>query len=254
MVRISTIINKMEEFAPLEYACDWDNSGWQVRLLDDNIERVTVALTPTFDIVKQAIDNKSNLLITHHPLIFGKLNKISVSSQVGSIITTAIQNNLQIYSSHTNLDSTKGGVADVMAEMLKLKNTVPIEQINETTGIGRIGQLESDVKLDVFLNQLKKILKTKSLRITNPSNKQTVKNVALCPGSGSELIGKLKNIDIFITGDVKYHTAIDVDDIVLVDAGHLETERLILLTLKDLVQAFGVSVHIAEEKLPWDVF
>ncbi len=253
MTKISTIIKKMEEFAPLEYACDWDNSGWQVKLQDDNIEKVTLALSPTYDVAKQAVDNKSNLLITHHPLIFGKLNKISVGSQVGLIITTAIQNNLQIYSSHTNLDSTKGGVADVMAEMLKLKSSTPIEQINENVGIGRIGQLQEEIALDVFLDQLKKILKTKSLRITNPSNKQKIKNVALCPGSGSELIGKLKNIDIFITGDVKYHTAIDIDDIVLVDAGHLETERLILLTLKNLVQAFGVSVHIAEEKSPWDV-
>ncbi len=253
MVRVNTIVKKLEEFAPLEYACDWDNSGWQVKLHDDNIESVTLALSPNLDVMEQAIENKSNLLVTHHPLIFGKLNKISVGNHVGSIITNAIQNKLQIYSAHTNLDSAKGGVADVMAEMLNLKSTMPIEQVSENVGIGRIGQLQEEVKLDAFLAQLKKVLNAENLKVTNNSSKQVIKNVALCPGSGSDLVNKLKSIDIFITGDVKYHTAIDVDDIILVDAGHFETERLILPTLKDLIKPLGLSVHIAEEKLPWDV-
>ena len=250
MAKISEIIEKIEKFAPLSLAAEWDNSGWQVFFGNNReVKKILLALSPSIDVVRQAIKEKYDLIVTHHPLIFGKINNIDSTEASTLPLIEAIQHNIPVYAAHTNLDSAKGGVADVHAKLLGLKNVKPFENFV------RIGELDSEQDLDAYLKTLKKTLKVKHLTIVNPSGKTKIKTIALCPGSGGDFISKLNNhIDLYITADIRYHKALDVQNMAVVDAGHFETERQILPVLKKLLKDMGVEIVVAKEKSPFEIF
>ncbi|OGH98077.1 MAG: Nif3-like dinuclear metal center hexameric protein [Candidatus Melainabacteria bacterium GWA2_34_9] len=253
MTNLNKIIEKIEKFAPPELASDWDNSGWQVYLGNNSVSKILLALTCTIDIVEQAIKNNCNLIISHHPLIFEKINNISTENNAILPVIKAIQNNIQVYSAHTNLDSAQGGIADKLAELLDLKDIMFLVQIPEDFRLGRVGELEKEKELNIFIKELKEILKIDKIKLINHSNKTKVKKIAVIPGSGTSFIPKIKDIDVLITGDVKYHNALDAKDFIVLDAGHFETERIILPVLKDLLNEFSIEALIAEENPPWTI-
>lgn len=253
MCDLTKIIKKIEEFAPLELASSWDNSGWQVYLGNNSVKKILLTLTVTLDVVEQAIENKCDLIISHHPLLFEKFNKISTENNALLPVITAIQNHIQIYSAHTNLDSAKGGIADKLAQLLCLKNIKNLEQIPEDFRLGRIGEFEEEIELDLFIENLKNILKIDKIKLTNPSNKIKIKTIAVVPGGGASFIPKIKDIDVFITGDVRYHNALETKNMIVIDAGHFETEIIILPLLQELLGEFNVEVIFANEKSPWEI-
>lgn len=119
---LSDIIKIMDSIAPIRLAEKWDNSGLQIGDVGWPVRSVMVALDPAPIIVETACRKKKDLLITHHPLIFKPLSKIDLSSPMGDIINKAIQNRLALYAAHTNLDSATGGINDIIAERIGLKN------------------------------------------------------------------------------------------------------------------------------------
>ena len=119
---LSDIIKIMDSIAPIRLAEKWDNSGLQIGDVGWPVRSVMVALDPAPVIVETACRKKKDLLITHHPLIFKPLPKIDLSSPLGDIINKAIQNRLALYAAHTNLDSATGGINDIIAERIGLKN------------------------------------------------------------------------------------------------------------------------------------
>ncbi len=121
-MKIQNIVNILENIAPLEYSLDWDNCGLQVGDLSEKLEKISIALTPTVDIVQKAIDNGSNLLITHHPMIFKSMKSINTKMPIGKMISLAMSNNLTIYTLHTNFDSAKTGLNYSIAKGLGLDN------------------------------------------------------------------------------------------------------------------------------------
>ena len=120
MIEIKKIINKLESFAPLELAEEWDNSGWQINLGKTKATNVMLCLSLTSDVLKQAIEEKCDLIISHHPLIFSGIKKIQSNDVTHQLIIDCIQNDIQVYSAHTNLDATKGGVNDILCKKLEL--------------------------------------------------------------------------------------------------------------------------------------
>ena len=111
MYEVQEVIDLIENVAPPETAAKWDNSGWQINLGKKNLNKIMSALTVTDDVVKQAVDKGCDLIIAHHPLIFEPLKKIDDIA-----IIRTIQNGIQIYSAHTNLDVAKGGTTDTLVE------------------------------------------------------------------------------------------------------------------------------------------
>ncbi|MDD3150684.1 MAG: Nif3-like dinuclear metal center hexameric protein [Candidatus Gastranaerophilales bacterium] len=247
METIANIICEIETFAPINLQVDWDNSGWQIKLENNTVNKIMLALSPTIDVIEQAIEQNCGLLICHHPLIFSGINEINASNLQNKIIIKAIQNNLSIYSAHTNLDRTKNGIGDTLAYLLNLQNIQTFEDFV------KIGNLPELMDIDNFINLIKNVLNIKNLRLVNPLNKKTVQKIALCPGSGGSFVNNLKEIDIYLTSDIKYHGAIEVFDFALIDAGHLETEQIILPVLADLLNKFDVETIIAQEKSPFEI-
>ncbi|MDD3419350.1 MAG: Nif3-like dinuclear metal center hexameric protein [Candidatus Gastranaerophilales bacterium] len=242
-MQIKDIILKIEAFAPLALAEAWDNTGWQVNLGQKTATKILLALSPTLDVIEQAKKMGCNLVITHHPLFFGKVTKLSSDIFNNKVAIEAIKNNIQIYSAHTNLDKTKGGINDCLAELLGLKN------IGVYGEFVRFGEVDS-IGINDFVQNVKQTIECDKVKLINPCKIETVQKVALCSGSGSDFINSVE-ADVFITGDVKYHSAIEILDKAVVDVGHFESERVILPVLKEILAPF--ECVIAQENEPWEM-
>ena len=243
MAKTDKIIKQIEKFAPLETAQEWDNSGWQINLGLKETKKVLLALDITENTVKQAIDNKCNLIISHHPLFFTPIKSIS-----SPYIIKAIQNNIQIYSAHTNLDIAKGGVSEKLAEKCGFKNTSEIYQFI------RLAKLKQSQDFTLLVDKIKNNFDVKSLKITNP-NRKTFKSIAFCSGAGAQFIEQLErlNIDIFVTGDVKHHDALYANNITVIDLGHFHSEKYVVEIFKDIIKNEDVEIIETDEKQAWEL-
>lgn len=121
-MRLSVLIKFLEEFAPPNYQEDYDNSGLLIGQPEQELVAALVALDCTEAIVDEAIENNCNLIITHHPIVFKGLKKITGKTYVERVVLKAIKNNIALYAIHTNLDHVKHGVNGVICERLGLAN------------------------------------------------------------------------------------------------------------------------------------
>ncbi len=123
MVTIKDIVEIMECIAPSSLAETWDNTGLQVGHDQWPVHKIWVALDVTNKLVDKASVRGVDFLITHHPLIYQPISALDPESPVGRIITAAVQKRLGIFCAHTNLDSARGGVNDILAERLGVEDT-----------------------------------------------------------------------------------------------------------------------------------
>lgn len=121
-MKIKTLIKKIEEKYPLSLAYDWDNIGLLVGDNEQEIKKVMVVLEANENVINEAIEKNIDLVITHHPFIFSKLNKIVTSDFKGRLIHKLIKNDIGIYSMHTNFDIAKDGLNDYFVDLLQLQN------------------------------------------------------------------------------------------------------------------------------------
>lgn len=119
---IQDIIDIVEEMAPSAWAEKWDNTGLQIGSLRQTVNTVLLAVDPTTSVMNRAIEIGAELIITHHPLFFHPLCRLSLETPLGQIITQATKKNIAIYSAHTNLDIVPGGVSAALAKQLALKD------------------------------------------------------------------------------------------------------------------------------------
>ena len=263
-VSVNDILQVMEKIAPVDLAEEWDNVGLQIGQPDWPADTVGVALDPTPDVVKSACDQKLNLLITHHPLIFRPISTIDFGSTFGEIVKTAVRNRLSIVAAHTNYDSANGGLNDILARIIKLKNLMPLIQLPDVTkdvGIGRVGDISSPMKLSEFGLHLKKQLGLSGIRLTGDPD-LTVNRVAICTGSGSSLMKEFYKSDaqVYVSGDMRYHDARDVEAAGrgMIDIGHFGSEHIMVDALSrqltDCCAREGLKVKVTPLELETDPF
>ncbi len=237
MVRLSKIIEELEQIAPSSQKCSWDNVGLLVGDEAQRISRVFVCLDITSENVSAAADFGADLIISHHPLIFEPMKNITEGSVTGGIVRTLIQNNISAFCMHTSFDIADGGMNDLLAHQLGLENVrkfTPDECIGENSeeldGIGRVGVLERPMLLSDFLQYLKQVLGSCAIKYCGNLD-ETVQTVALCSGSGgSEMYAAYhSDADVYVTADLKHDHGRIAKEIGLniVDAGHFETENII---------------------------
>ena len=236
---ITDVINLMEKLAPEDLAEEWDNVGLQVGDPGRLVKNIWIALDPTYTVVKAACENKVDLLITHHPLIFKPLRSLNSSTPLGAIIDLAVQNKLSVFAAHTNLDSVLGGINDILADRIGVIDLKPLFDSNDATGLGRIGSLETAMDLKSLAHMVKQKLKLRHLRYTGDPRLQ-VKKVAICSGSGGGLMADFfkSGAQAYISGDLRYHDARDTEsfNLGLIDIGHFPSEHLVVEVLAERLQ------------------
>ncbi len=121
-IKCSELIEFMEEFAPVNLAEDYDNVGLLIGSRNQDIKKVLVCLDVTSKVVEEALEKKADLIVSHHPIIFRGIKRINEEDPKGSVIYKLIRNGIGVYSAHTNMDFTNGGINDTLAKLIGLNN------------------------------------------------------------------------------------------------------------------------------------
>ena len=259
-MRLSKIIKLLEEKFPVKNAEEWDNVGLLVGDRKQEIKKLQISLDITEKVIEKAIEEKVDLIISHHPFIFGSIKKINTDSLVGRKILKLISNNISVYTLHTNLDASLGGLNDLLAEKLKLTDGKIIDSKidgEEISGIGRYFRMESKIKLTKFIENLKFLLSLENVIVSGKAvETKEISKIAIVNGSGSNYWRKAKSMgaEVLITGDLKYHEALDAKEegMVIIDIGHYESERFFYEILaKELkgIEQLKINIYNDEEVL-----
>lgn len=258
------IIENLEKWIKKDLIDTWDNTGYQVGSLNKDVKNILIALDLDREILDLAISKNIDMIITHHPFIFSKLDRVISEDYKGNMLIDIIKNDILVYNCHSNLDLANGGVNDILAKVLNLSNIKYLNNTFEldsyTYGYGRIGNIERKEACD-FLEEVKSNLNVENLLVYGNLNKK-IENIAVCGGSGSSFIQDAYNsgADMYITGDIKYHDGQKAAelDMIIVDAGHYHTEKVILDVLKEYIlknidEKLNIEV-ITKSTLPFIVY
>ena len=132
-MKLNDLIKQIEKKYPLSLAYDWDNVGLLVGDFESEIKKVLVTLEANENVIDEAIENNVDLIVTHHPFIFKKINKINTRDLKGRLIHKLIKNDIALYSMHTNFDIAFDGLNDYFMEIMGFKNTKILDVTNSQT-------------------------------------------------------------------------------------------------------------------------
>jgi dinuclear metal center YbgI/SA1388 family protein len=219
---------------------DWDNSGLQIGDLNDDISNIMLTLDIDVEAVEHAVNNNIDLIITHHPLLFSPLKSIDFSIYEGKLIRMLIKNNINLYSMHTNFDCAEMGVNQKLAEKLNINNYEVLHIVNsDNSGYGGLASIEP-INIVEYANKVKLQLNTEYVKLYCNNRDRIITKVSFCGGSGSDFIEDsiVKNADVYITGDIKYHQAQNAlqHNLCIIDAGHYYTEYHSLENIKYVLE------------------
>lgn len=237
-MKILDIYKFLENLSPFELQESWDNSGLLVGDFSIDVTKVVLSI----DIDEKLIDSldDNTLLITHHPLIFGGLKQLQFNKYPANLLQKMIRKNISNIAMHTNFDQTHLNEY-VATQILGYK-------ISQKDGF--VAYLEVDEDFDIFAKKVATafgLAHAKCVKCT-----QRVKRVALTTGSGCSLMRSI-DADCFLTGDVKYHDAMEAKSlkISLIDIGHYESERFFAQILEKYLKNLGLEVIISSSENPF---
>lgn len=258
MLRIHEIVSAFEAVAPLALQESYDNSGLIVGEMGAEVSKALLCLDSTEAVVDEAIAKGCDLIIAHHPIVFGGLKRFTGSDYVQRAVIKAIRNNIAIYACHTNLDNVlRGGVNERIAQQLEfavervlrpigadLGSFVGIGGLDDsdvfrTAGAGVLCNLQKPMNVLDFLQHVKAKMGVDVVKYTK-CDVDMVRKVAICGGAGSFLIGDAlrAGADAFITSDVKYHEFFDAEGkMLLCDIGHYESEKYTIDLFSNILSA-----------------
>ena len=235
--KVKDVTKVVEEFAPLSIQEKWDNSGLCIGSPEASVTSVLLGLDCTPELVDEAIECGADMIITHHPLIFGGLKKISPDDMVGEAVFKAIKAGISIYAAHTNADKVIAGVSGAMAAKLGLTDVQILEEDGEGTGLGVVGNLPEPMTAEQAVELVKNRFALKAVRTSKPIEGK-IERVAMCGGSGGSLISAAKaaGAQLYLSGDISYHNFFTSEGFMLMDIGHYESEIEIVDILFSLIK------------------
>lgn len=248
-MKLKQIMQMLEELCPASFAMSWDNVGLLVGRSDKEVHTIALALDATSEVIAQAKSYGADLLLTHHPLLFSGIKKITDSDYLGKRILDLISSDLCCYAMHTNFDVL--GMADAAADMLHLSDREVLEITYEddisVEGIGRVGALLEPVKLSELAGKVAEVFEIEHVRYYGDPD-QLMVTCAILPGSGkSEIDLAVKaGADVYITGDISHHDGIDAVEkgIAVIDAGHYGIEKIFIPYMKEYLEREVPEIRI----------
>ncbi len=245
MIKLLEITNCLENEFPAEYAEDFDNIGLLVGRLDKEVTKVLVCLDCNKNVVKEAIRIGAQLIVTHHPVIFNPIKSITDSTDAGEMLISAIENNISIYSAHTNADSAPHGLTDTVCEKLGLTPTGNMEG-----NLARICTAPAGTTAKKLCEKIKEEFHLDKLYSTFTQDRK-IKTVAVCNGGGGgELVEIAMSLgaDVYISGDLKHHEINSLkisDNIDFIEIRHFDSERIVTEIFRDrLLKKFGDELEV----------
>lgn len=253
MPTVKDVLHALWTIAPARYKEDWDNIGLLCGRADAPVRRILVALDASRTAAEEAQSRGCELVVTHHPLIFGGLKAATDEDPAGERVLAFAERGIAVISMHTNLDCAPGGVNDVLAAKLGLKNVTVLED-GETAGLIRIGETAPQSAAE-FAAQVHRALGCPGLRYVDGG--RPVRRVAVgggaCAGFAERVLAA--GCDAFVTADLKYHELCDAAQrgLTLIDAGHFQTEDPVCDVLAEKLTAAFPAAEVLRSAAHRDV-
>lgn len=237
-MKLAYIYNFLDELSPFELQESWDNSGLLVGDMNQEIDTIALSIDVDEALIDSLDDN--TLLITHHPIIFSGLKQINFCEYPSNLLQKMIQKNIANIAMHTNFDQTH--LNEYVANEILGYKTVQKD--------GFIAYLDVHESFEEFSQKVKEVFKLPHIKCVKET--EFVKRAALVTGSGCSLL-KTVNADCFLTGDIKYHDAMEAKSInlSLIDIGHFESEHFFAQILLEPLKILGLEVIISSSKNPF---
>ena len=256
MIPVQEILNWFEEVAPLQLAAEWDNVGLLLGDPTKQISRVMTCLTLSEDVADEAVEGSAGLVITHHPIPFRPVSRISTLEPTGKILWKLANAAICVYCPHTAWDSALKGINQQWAELLGLENVRPLaEPQPDGTGVGRIGELPVPVTLGDLIERVKASLRLDRVGVAGELSRP-IQRVGIACGSGGELIPAAitAQCDTLITGELSYHRVLEAKarGLTVVLVGHYASERFAMENLARLLAEAFPSLTVWASKKEGD--
>lgn len=242
----------LEKRWPLSYAMDWDNVGLLLGSRQGEIRRVLVALDITDSVADYAIAARADCIVSHHPLLFSPLKKITEDNFIGKRILKLLENKISCFAMHTNFDVlqmwklNKESLGLDKAEILQVTK----EEDQESFGIGCFGQIE-EISLKDFAKKVKEGLQIADVKVFGDLERK-VRLAGISGGSGKSAVlpALQKGLDVLVTGDIDHHAGIDAKDqgLAIIDAGHYGTEHGFISYVREELQKEFPDLEFIEGK------
>jgi len=238
-MKIKKIYSFLNEISPFSLQEEWDNSGLLVGNFEDEVEKIYITLDLDEDLIDQIDEN--SLVIAHHPLIFKPLKNVIPNSFSTKLLVKLIQKNISFIALHTNFDKTH--LNKYVAE-----NVLGLNGESEDF----IYRAEINKHFDEFCEIVKEKFEIEYLKVVKCND--FIKTVALTTGSGMSFLPYIK-ADCFLTGDIKYHEAMDakVRGISLIDIGHYESEKFFVDVMYDEIKDLNIEILKVNSQNPFSV-
>ena len=235
--KVKDVVAAIEEFAPVALQEKWDNSGLCIGSGEAPVSSVLFGLDCTPELVDEAVACGADMIVTHHPLIFSGLKKISPDDLTGAAVIKAVKAGISIYAAHTSADKVIAGVSGAMAARLGLNDVRILDEDGDGTGLGVVGELPGPITAKEAVRLVKERFNLKTLKSSRPVDGM-ISRVAMCGGSGSSLIGAAKaaGAQLYISGDISYHNFFTQEGFMIMDIGHYESEIEIVDILFSLIK------------------
>ncbi len=240
-MKLSELIEVLERDFPQNLAEGWDNPGLQVGRTDNTVNRVMLALDATGDVIRQAKEQQAQLILTHHPLLFSSVKKITDSDFIGGRILTLAENGIACFAMHTNFDVA--AMADAAADRMNLSDRsvlMPTGEFREApAGIGKTGLLPKEMTLSECARYTAEVFRIPNVRFYGDPER-IIRKCSILPGSGGGEIdyAAAAGSDVMITGDINHHTGLDAVEkgIAVIDAGHYGIEKLFIPYMEEYLR------------------
>jgi dinuclear metal center YbgI/SA1388 family protein len=244
MHSVTDVAQFLEEFAPAALAEEWDNVGLLVGRHDQPVARVMTCLTITPASAAEAIAERADLVVSHHPLPFRPLKRLTGETSEGRLLLDLIAARIAVFSPHTAFDSAREGINHRLAQGLKLGEIAPlVPGLEPGQGSGRAGTLDKAITLAELAKRVKQLLSIDNIQAVGALDEK-IRRVAVACGSAGEFAAPAKatGCEALVTGEVRFHTCLEAESLGLglVLAGHFASERFAVEQLADvLAQRFA---------------
>lgn len=248
------VMRVIEGAYPRSCAMDWDNVGLLTGSEEKEVKRVYLALDAVDEVIEGAVNARADLLVTHHPMIFSPMNRITEDHFIGRRVIRLIREDIAYYAMHTNYDVIR--MAEKAAEVMGMEKSRVLEVTcpeaesgGIPVGLGRIGMLPESASLAECCARVKEKFFLDKIKVFgNPG--RDVRCAAIVPGSGKSMVQTAvrAGADVLITGDIDHHTGIDAaaQGLAVIDGGHYGIERIFVRDMAEFLSRKCPEIEVVE--------
>lgn len=261
MTRLQDVVTFLREFAPPEFAEDWDNVGLLIGDPAAEIRSVMTCLTLTPNVADEAISRSVQLIVTHHPVLFRPVQRLTAETSEGRMLLSLIRAGVSVYSPHTSYDSAADGINAQLARLFELRDVQPLRPNSslaseaQPIGSGRWGSLPSATSLRDLIKRVKPALRVSTVQFVGDLDRPIMKLGIAC-GAAAEFLRDAAQLgcEVLLTGEARFHSCLEAEaaNIALILPGHYATERPAMEQLAKVLRSRFVGLVVQASQSEYD--